>query len=290
MERIPVSVIVMTRDEAANIVACLDSVRDFAERVVVDSASGDGTAELAAAAGARVVPFHWNGRYPKKKQWCLDTLTLAHDWVLYLDADERMTPELTAEIAALMTAGPRHAGYYISGRMRFIGRRLRFGARNHKLALLDRRHARYPDCPDLDVAAMWEVEGHYQPRLGGSAGRLQAPLLHEDAKPLFAWLERHNRYSDWEATLRNDGRLQAMAEGESRWRRLLKRLLDRAPARPLLVFLHSYLWRLGVLDGRAGFHYALARAFYYWQIGLKLGELKAGRGGVERSPRHGPRL
>ena len=281
---VPVSVVVMTRNEAANIVACLDSVRNFAELVVVDSASTDGTAELAAASGARVVPFHWNGRYPKKKQWCLDTLTLAHPWVLQLDADERMTPELAREIAVLMREGTRHCGYYISSRMTFLGRRLRFGAINLKLSLINRHHARYPECPDLDVAAMWEVEGHYQPLLEGSAGRLRAHLLHEDAKPVFAWLERHNRYSDWEARLRHDDRICALALGESRQRRVLKQLFSLSPARPLLVFLHSYLWRLGFLDGWAGFHYALARAFYYCQIALKLVELKL-RLKVEPDPR-----
>ena len=153
--------------------------------------------------------------------------------------------------------------------MAFLGRRLRFGAHNRKLALFDRHRGRYEPCPDLDVAAMWEVEGHYQPLLDGGAGRIGAKLRHEDAKPVFAWLERHNRYSDWEAALRRDGRLQAMSAHEEPRRRLLKTLVDRAPARPLLAFLHGYLWRLGFLDGRAGFHYALARAFYYWQVGIK---------------------
>ncbi len=272
---VPVSVIVMTRNEAANIGVCLESVRAFAEVIVVDSASGDGTADLAAAAGARVVPFSWNGRYPKKKQWCLENLTFAHDWVLYLDADEQMTPELEAEIRMLMRTGPAHAGYYLGARVSFLGRRLRFGVQHSKLALFDRRQAYYRDCPDQDVATMWEVEGHYQPELAGRAGRLTALLRHEDAKPVFSWLDRHNRYSDWEAALRPDGRLLAMAAGEGVRRKALKWLVDRAPARPLLAFLHCYLWRLGFLDGKAGFHHAVARAFYYWQVEIKVLERAA---------------
>lgn len=278
---IPVSVVVMTRDEEANIAACLAGLGRFAEVFVVDSESRDRTATLAAGLGARVVTFRWNRRYPKKKQWCLDTLPFGFPWVLYIDADERVPPALAAEIAARFAAGPEApagsaAGYFIEGRPVFLGRRLRFGQRNRKLILFDRRRARFPDCPDLDVAAMWEVEGHYQPCLAGRAGLLRAHLWHEDSKPLYAWIERHNRYSDWEAALRRDGRLRALAGHEPPWRRMLKIAFDRLPGRPLLAFLHSYVWKLGFLDGQAGFHYAAARAFYYWQVAAKRLALEAG--------------
>ncbi len=277
LELIPVSVVVMTRNEAGNIADCLLALSSFAEVFVVDSCSTDSTAKLAVSLGASVVVFQWNGLYPKKKQWCLDNLRFSHDWVFYVDADERVTPALTAEIAALISDGPRHAGYFIIGRMAFLGRRLRFGQVNNKLALFDRRHGSYRVCPDLDVTTMWEVEGHYQPEIFGTVGRLKAYLWHEDAKPPFAWIERHNRYSDWEAALRGDGRLRRLAMAESRWRRWLKILLNSLPARPLLAFVHSYLWRLGFLDGAAGFHYAMARAFYYWQIDIKAKAIKLGR-------------
>lgn len=271
---IPISVIVMTRNEAENLPQCLAALDRFAQVFVVDSASTDGTADIARAWGAVVVPFHWNGRYPKKKQWCLDHLPLAHDWVLFADADEQLTPALVEELAALMTAGPAAAGYWIVGRPVFLGRALRFGASNRKLALLDRRRARFPEVPDLDVATMWEVEGHYQPRLDGRAGRLRSPLLHADAKPLSAWFDRHNRYSDWEAALRADGRMSALIAQERPWRRGLKRLLQALPLRPLAVFLHGYVLKLGILDGTAGLHHALARAFYYWQVGVKIREVR----------------
>lgn len=267
---IPVSVVVMTRNEAANLPRCLSALGRFAERFVVDSGSGDGTPDIAAASGAVVVPFRWDGRYPKKKQWCLDALPFTNDWVLFVDADERLGPALVDEIARLMAGGPAHAGYFIDGRPVFLGRRLRFGAGNRKLALFDRRRARFPEVPDLDVTAMWEVEGHYQPVIAGTVGRLRHALEHADDKPLAAWFERHNRYSDWEAALRGDGRMAVLIGRETGGRRWLKRLLHRLPGRPLLVFLHGYVLRLGFLDGAPGLHHALARAFYYWQVGVKM--------------------
>ena len=266
---IPVSVIVMTRDEEANIRACLQALRRFDEVFVVDSDSGDGTAALAEEMGARVVPFRWDGRYPKKKQWCLQTLPFRNDWVLFVDADERVSAGLAQEIASLMKTGPRAAGYFIAGQPVFAGKPLRFGAWNRKLALLDRNRAAFPPFPDLDVDRMWEVEGHYQPCLDGPAGSLCGRMTHHDAKPLHAWFDRHNRYSDWEAALIADGRLRILAEREEGARRLLKRVFHRLPARAPSVFLHSYVLCLGFLDGVDGWDYAVARAFYYWQVAVK---------------------
>ncbi|MGY0781781.1 glycosyltransferase family 2 protein [Azospirillum argentinense] len=271
---IPVSVVVMTRNEAVNLPHCLSALDRFAERFVVDSGSTDGTPAIAAAAGARVVPFQWDGRYPKKKQWCLDQLPFGQDWVLFVDADERLGGALVEEIAALMATGPRHAGYFIDGRPVFLGRRLRFGTGNRKLALFDRRKARFPPAPDLDVATMWEVEGHYQPVIDGTVGRLRHSLDHADDKPVAAWFERHARYADWEAALRSDGRMRHLIGLESRARRWLKIGFNRLPARPLLVFLYGYVLRLGFLDGGPGLQHALARAFYYWQIGVKIADAR----------------
>ncbi|MFS2010029.1 glycosyltransferase family 2 protein [Azospirillum sp. CT11-132] len=301
MTAIPVSVVVMTRDEAANLPVCLPSLARFAECFVVDSGSGDGTPDIALSHGAQLVPFRWNGRYPKKKQWCLNTLPFAHDWVLFVDADERPTAELVEEIGRLMAGssadGPSHAAYWIDGRPVVRGRPLRFGCWNRKLALLDRRRVRFPEQPDLDVASMWEVEGHYQPEVAGTTGRLRQPMDHDDAKPLSAWFDRHNRYSDWEAALRADGRMERLIDGEPdiapalskrmcgiAGRRTQKRLFQRLPGRPLWAFLHAYVLRLGFLDGAAGLDHALARAFYYWQVGFKMRSAAQAREASARFP------
>jgi len=91
---LPVSVIIAAKNEARNLPACLESVRNFDEVVVIDSQSSDATAEIARSFGVDVAQFYYRGGWPKKRQWALDNLPLRHDWVLLLDADESVTPEL----------------------------------------------------------------------------------------------------------------------------------------------------------------------------------------------------
>src|SRR5882724_9281279 len=95
---LPVSVIVPVRNEAHNLPRCLESLRGAGEIYVVDSQSSDETAEIARSFGAKVVQFHYQGGWPKKRQWAIDTLPLAYDWIFLLDADEALTPELADEI------------------------------------------------------------------------------------------------------------------------------------------------------------------------------------------------
>lgn len=278
-DAIPVSVVVMTKDEERNLPACLSSLERFAEVFVVDSGSTDATCAIARERDARVVPFAWNGRYPKKKQWCLENLPFAHAWVLYVDADERVEPELAEEIAALFATGaPARAGYFVSLDYVFLGRVLRHGHRVTKLALFDRGRGRFVDYPDLEAANMWEVEGHYQPAIDGPTARLRGRILHEDHDSLYHWFARHNRYSDWEAVLRERDAIAGDDEALPRGRRALKRLFARLPFKAGLSFLYVYVVRLGFLDGRAGLQFALAKAFYYWQVDLKLRERRLAAG------------
>jgi glycosyltransferase involved in cell wall biosynthesis len=273
-DRVPVSVVVMTKNEERNVVACLDSLQRFDEVFVVDSRSTDRTRALAEARGANVVDFEWDGGYPKKKQWCLEQLPFSHEWVLYVDADERVTPELADEIERTLAAAPAHAGFFLGLDYVFLGRLLRHGHRVFKLALVDRRRARFLDYPDLDAENMWEVEGHYQPAVDGSTDVLRGRLVHEDHDTLFEWFARHNRYSDWEAVLRAKGALTNDREAQPGARRTLKKAFGRMPFKGLLSFFYAYVFRLGFLDGRAGFQFAVAKAFYYWQVDLKLRELR----------------
>jgi len=277
MSRIPISVVVMTKDEASNLAKCLASAEAFDEVFVVDSGSTDGTQEIARAAGATVVDFEWNGRYPKKKQWCLENLPFRHDWVLYLDADEELTPALVAELRELARIGFGRSGYFVGYDYAFLGRRLRHGLRVYKLVLFDRHRGCFLERDDLAAGNMWEVEGHYQPHVDGETGVLRNRMVHDDHDRLFHYFDRHNRYSDWEAVL--DAATPAGGDTQIARRGWLKGTFARLPLRPLWIFLYSYVVAGGALDGAPGFHYALSRSFYYWQVGLKQHELaNAGSG------------
>lgn len=275
-QRLPVSVIVMTKNEEKNIEKCLHSLRDFGEVFVVDSGSTDRTVELAEKNSAKVIQFRWNGKYPKKKQWSLEQVPAAFDWVLFVDADEEVTPALTDEIRSLFENGSPESGidgYFIPFNYVFMGRELRHGQKVIKLALLRRGHARFPEYDDLDAETMWEVEGHYQPVLDGQARWLKSAILHRDHDTLFHFFDRHNRYSDWEAHLRIKRFAQAQHDTQPGIRGVLKSLFQKLPLQGLIYFVYYYLLRGGFLDGRAGLDFAVAKAFYYWQIQVKIREL-----------------
>ena len=269
---IPVSVIVMTKNEAGNIGPCLRALGEFDEIFVVDSGSDDATREVARAHGAQVVTFEWDGRYPKKKQWCLDNLPFRHRFVLYVDADERMRPALAAEIHNAIKGDT--AGWFIGLDYVWLGRVLRHGTTMFKLALFDRYRGRFGEWDDLDAERMWEVEGHYQPVVNGPKATLKARLLHDDHDRLYDWFERHNRYSDWEAVVRVNGASRQGGETQTPCRQFGKRTFARLPGKPLIVMVHALLLRSGWRDGRQGVQFAVAKAMYQWQIDLKAEEIR----------------
>src|SRR6202167_2853041 len=140
---IPVSVIVAVRNEARNLPRCLECLRDMGEVYVVDSQSTDNTVEIARSFGAKVVQFHYQGGWPKKRQWAMNTLPLAFDWILLLDADEALTPELAEEMRAAIR-DPAIDGYFILLRTWFLGRVLRHGDVGFwKLSLFRRGKGRF---------------------------------------------------------------------------------------------------------------------------------------------------
>lgn len=256
-----VTVVLLTKNEEANISGAVASVREYFPRiVVVDSSSVDGTAEIAEQMGAEVLNFVWDGGHPKKKQWALENAIPEGTYALYLDADERLDHRLATEIVAHLQTGVD--ALIVSLDYHFGGRRLRFGKRPKKMIVLRSGHCRFPK-EAASGPHDWEVEGHYQPEVDGVVKTCRARLTHADEDPLFDWFARHNRYSDWLAFG------AALPEATSRGRALWNRL----PLKGAIAFLHSYVLRLGFLDGWAGFDYATGLAHYYWQGAAKRREI-----------------
>ncbi|GAB4114630.1 MAG: glycosyltransferase family 2 protein [Sandaracinaceae bacterium] len=265
----PVTVVVPTRDEAASLPRCLASLgHDFTEVVVVDSGSRDGTQEIARASGATVLEFRWNGALPKKRNWTLGTHRFAAPWVLFLDADERVTPAFVAELRRVLPHSP-HAGYWIAFDNWFLGAPLRHGDVMRKLALFRVGAGAYEpvDHPIPGAPDELDMEVHEHPVLTGSVGRIRARLEHDDRRGLASYLAKHESYAAWEAQ-----RFLHLANAPSEaWDRLTWR--QRVKYRHLDAWWLSwayvaaaYFAKGGFLDGRAGLRFHLHKRRYFADI------------------------
>ncbi len=294
LSKLPVSVLIPALNEEANLPACLESVARAEEVFVVDSQSRDRSVEIAESYGATVVQFHFDGRWPKKKNWSLENLPFRHRWVLIVDCDERITPELWDEIE-LAIQNPEFEGYYLNRRVFFLGQWIRYGGKypDWNLRLFQHAKGRYENLRTETIRNTGDNEVHEHVVLPGKVGYLKNDMLHIDFKDLYHWLERHNRYSNWEAQVYlnlltgkdDNGTIGANLFGDAVQRkRFLKRIWVRLPFKPILRFLLSYVFRLGFLDGRAGYIYARLLSQYEFQIGVKLFELRQ-FGGTLNTPR-----
>ncbi len=279
-DRLPVSVIVPVRNEARNLPRCLQSLTGFGEVYVVDSQSTDGTAQIAQSHGAKLVQFHYAGGWPKKRQWAMDTLPFACDWILLLDADEVLPPELVEEIRRAIQ-DPNVNGYFIRLRMYFLGKVLRHcDASFWKLSLFRKGRGRF-ECrlKDQDVS-MADIEVHEHVVVNGPTAKLRHALVHHNADSLSRYILKHNEYSNWEARvlLRPEGVPEEVSAdlfgSQAQRRRWLKRNLYRLPGSPALLFLYRYIFRLGFLDGVPGLIYCVFQAVQMFHSKAKIYELR----------------
>lgn len=279
---LPLSVIIPVRNEAHNLPRCLDALRNCGEVYVIDSGSTDDTRAIAELHGAKVVQFEYRGGWPKKRQWAMDNLPLAHDWVLLLDADEGMTPELESEIRGAI-GDAKFDGYFIALQMHFLGRPLQHSdASFWKLSLFRRGKARYECRLKEQDSSMADMEVHEHVVCDGPTRQLQNPLVHRNVESLFRYIQKHNEYSNWEAKvwLSLDGgsgerELQPAFWGtQAQRRRWLRRKFMGLPGFPVLFFVYKYVFRLGFLDGVPGLIYCGFQSVQFLHIKAKIYELK----------------
>jgi len=246
-EPLPLSLVIIARDAAHELADCLASAAFAVEAIVVESGSSDDTAAVATRSGARVIAHAWEGFGPQKN---FAVAQAGHDWVLCLDADERVTPELEAAIRALFAGGgPAAAAYTIARRNRFLGRWLAHGEGypDWNIRLFNRRRARWSD----DVV-------HEKVVSDGPVAILHGDLLHASAESIDTYIAKQNRYTSAQATA-----MHARGERASAAQMMLS---------PVARFVRFYVFNLGFLDGAAGFAHIAIGAFASF---LKYAKLRA---------------
>lgn len=270
-----ISVLILTKNEEADLPGCLESVAWSDDIHVFDSYSTDGTAEVARRFGAHFVQREFDG-YASQANAAFEELPFRHEWLFIIDADERCTPDLAQEMReAASTAPPDVSAFRIQLRYFFNGRWLKHAQISpYYIRLVRRGKARYR----REINPVLEVEG----RVAG----LRSPFDHFPfSKGMAHWIRRHDVYSTMEAQLVAQGAFR----GDASWKTALtakdfhrrriaqKAIFYRMPARPLVKWFYMMFFRRAILDGRAGITYANLQTMYEYWIVLKTRELQKQR-------------
>ena len=285
------TIVIPVKNEEKNLPACLENVREFRHVVLVDSGSNDKTREIfegvalrtarsavptggegrgcAVPAGGRcweVVDFKWDGKFPKKRNWVLRNYKFKTPWVLFLDADERVTEGWKREAEALLSASEADQYdiikcYYDNW---FMGRMLRHGDLMQKTAMVRVGAAEYEKIDEDNWSSLdMEIHEHLQPRRRDAEGEIRARMEHHDKRSFESHVAKHREYAKWEANryrqlMAHPERWEALTPRQKvKYRNLTKWWL--APA----YFVVCYFRKLGFLDGYAGLRFALFKAWYF---------------------------
>jgi len=268
MQKAPVAVIVLTYNEELNIKACLESLKDLTEEIfIVDSFSTDKTLEIARQYTEGIFQNAWV-HWSHQRNWALDNLPISYEWVLFLDADERLSDGLKQEIANTLTGNCKLLeGYYIKRNFYFMGRWLKHGGyqADYILRLIKRNQARSIGSGARDYMTVQ-----------GELGRLKNPMIHEDKKDLALWIDKHNKLAllDAEESIRfeskqilskkSDYHAKINIEHSLRiWLRENVWVMMPLFIRPLFYFFYRYIVQLGFLDGKEGLIYCFLHGLWY---------------------------
>lgn len=267
------TVVIPVKNEERNLPLCLDAVKDLKNVVIVDSGSTDNTRKIAGEYGREVVNFVWNGEFPKKRNWMIRNYKFKTPWILFLDADERLSDAQKHELEETLPE-TKHDALVMYMDNWFMGRVLRHGDSPRKTNILRLGSGEYERIEEHNWSKMdMEVNEHLIVK--GTIGTLKNHLEHYDKRSLPSYFHKHNEYSSWEAN-----RFLAMKpedyKRQTRRQKIKYGLIYKNRFFPLLYFFVSYFLKGGFLDGKPGFYFTVNRLFYFYQIQEKIRLLKMG--------------
>lgn len=266
------TIAIPVRNEQANLDHCLAAIgHDLARHVVVlDSGSTDRTREIALKHGAQVIDFVWNGKFPKKRNWYLRNHQLRTKWIMFIDADEYLTPAFKQELRSTLPNSKKD-GYWLNYTVYFLGRELKGGYPLKKLALFQPSKGEYERI-DEERWSDLDMEVHEHPVINGEVGVIKNKIDHRDFRGTSNFVLKHNEYASWEAE-RFLKSVEQVSTGDH-WtlkQKLKYRLMNSVLLIPLF-FIGTYILYRGFRDGTRGFAYAILRTSYYTQIYCKIRE------------------
>lgn len=275
--QLDVTIVIPIKNEEVNLPGCLEAIgKDLVkEIVVVDSGSTDHSRQIAESFGARVIDFHWNGRFPKKRNWFLRQHTPATKWVLFLDADEYLTEAFKSELRTALQ-NDKKAGYWLNYTIYFMGKQLKGGYPLKKLALFRVGAGEYERI-DEEQWSHLDMEVHEHPVIQGEIGEIRSKIDHLDDRGMTHYIAKHNEYASWEAARYLKLQSSAAEKSHFSWKQRLKYRLSGSILIAPIYFFGCYVLMGGFRDGTRGFAFALLKMSYFVQVYCKIIELKQRR-------------
>jgi glycosyltransferase involved in cell wall biosynthesis len=271
IDLLDLTIAIPVKNEELNLPQCLRAIgKDLAKHVVVlDSGSTDRTKEVAAGFGAEVIDFVWNGKFPKKRNWYLRNHELSTKWVLFLDADEYLTPEFKSDLRTTLATGDK-SGYWLNYTVYFLGKELKGGYPLRKLALFQVNCGEYEQI-DEEHWSKLDMEVHEHPVIQGEVGLIKSKIDHQDFRGTSNFIIKHNEYASWEAARFLKARVSKQSDHWTLKQKLKYRLMRSVFMIPAFFF-GSYILYRGFRDGARGFAHAVLRMSYYTQVYCKIQE------------------
>lgn len=266
------TIAIPAKNEEKNILSCLEGIgKSFAEEIVLlDSNSQDKTVELAEKWGARIISFHWNGQFPKKRNWYLRNFSPQTDWILFLDADEILTDQFKKELVEKLLNPDGRVGFWLSYTRYFMGKKLVGGYSLRKLALFKVGSGEYEYIKE-DSWSTLDMEVHEHPILNGPVGVIKAEIEHNDFRGIEHYQKKHLEYAKWEAK-----RLLYISDDQNfTLKQKIKYKLIKSSFGGIFFFIVSYFLLGGFLDGKRGLLFAIFKLNYFSTIRALLLEEKS---------------
>jgi len=263
------------KNEAKLLQGCIDAIgKDFAQKIVIiDSGSTDESLAIAKANNIEVIQFNWNGHFPKKRNWFLQSHKPQTKWVLFLDADEYITDAFKNEVRSNLSSSNK-VGYWLTYSRYFLEKKLKGGYPLLKLALFQVGAGEYEKIEENNWS-QFDMEIHEHPILNGVIGKIKSEIDHLDFRSISHYISKHNEYASWEAhrilKSLNDKKISTTWT----WKQKLKYKLMLTPFIGPLYFLGSYFLLAGFRDGSRGFAFSILKAAYFTQVYCKIVEQRS---------------